>query len=37
MANSKTIRAADGGYLLDASNGKVLGVVYGQLAWVSKD
>ena len=23
MANSKTIRAADGGYLLDASNGKV--------------
>ena len=27
MANSKTICAADGGYLLDASNGKVLGVV----------
>ena len=36
MANSKTIRAADGGYLLDAANGKVLSVVDGQLAWVSK-
>ena len=36
MPNSKTIRAADGGYLLDAANGKVLGVVDGQLAWVSK-
>ena len=36
MANSKRIRAADGGYLLDAVNGKVLGVVDGQLAWVSK-
>ena len=33
MANSKTIRAADGGYLLDDANGKMLGVVYGQLAW----
>ena len=29
MVNSKTIRAADGGYLLDAANGKVLGVVDG--------
>ena len=29
MPNNKTIRAADGGYLLDASNGKVLGVVDG--------
>ena len=29
MPNSKTIRAADGGYLLDAANGKVLGVVDG--------
>ena len=36
MANSKTIRAADGCYLLDAANGKVLGVVDGQLTWVSK-
>ena len=36
MANSKTIRAADGGYLLDAANGKVLCVVDGQLAWVAK-
>lgn len=36
MANSKTIRAADGGYLIDAVNGKVLGVVDGQLAWVAK-
>ena len=36
MANSKTIRAADGHHLLDAANGKVLGVVDGQLAWVSK-
>ena len=36
MANSKTIRAADGGYLLDAANGGMLGVVDGQLAWVSK-
>ena len=36
MANSKTIRAADGGYLLDAANGKVLGVVDGQLAWGCK-
>ena len=35
MANSKTIRAADGDYLLDAANGKVLGAVDGQLAWVS--
>ena len=33
MANSKTIRAADGVYLLDAANGKVLGVIDGQLAW----
>lgn len=33
MANSKTIRAADGGCLLDAANGKVLGVIDGQLAW----
>ena len=32
MANSKTIRAADGGYLFDAAN-NVLGVVDGQLAW----
>ena len=32
MANFKTIRAADGSYLLDAANGKVLGVVDGQLA-----
>ena len=37
MANSKTMRAADGGYLFDAANGKALGVVDGQLAWVSKD
>ena len=37
MANSKTIRAEDGGYLLDAANGKVLGVVDGQFAWVAKD
>ena len=29
MPNSKTIRAADRGYLLDADNGKVLGVVDG--------
>lgn len=36
MPNSKTICAADGGYLLDASNGKVLGAVDGHLAWVSK-
>ena len=36
MANSKTIRAADGGYLLDAANGKVIGVVDSQLAWVAK-
>lgn len=36
MANSKTIRAADGGYLLDAANDKVLGVVGGQLVWVAK-
>ena len=36
MANSKTIRTADCGYLLDAANGKVLGVVDGQLAWVAK-
>ena len=33
MSNSKTIRAADGGYLLDAANGKVLGVIDGQFAW----
>ena len=33
MANSKTIRAADGGYLLDTGNGKVLGVVDCQLTW----
>ena len=32
MPNNKTIRAANGGYLLDASNGKVLGVVDGQFA-----
>lgn len=37
MANSKTIRAADGCYLLDAANGKVFGVVDGQLAWVAKN
>lgn len=30
---NKTIRAADGGYLLDAANGNVLGVVDGKLAW----
>lgn len=36
MANSKTIRAADGGYLLNAANVNVLGVVDGQLAWVAK-
>ena len=36
MPNSKTIRAEDGGYLLDAANGKVLGVIDGQLAWVAK-
>ena len=36
MANSKTIRAADGRHLLDAANGKALGVVDGQLAWVAK-
>lgn len=29
MPNNKTIRAADGGYLLDAANGNVLGVVDG--------
>ena len=33
MANSKTILVADSGYLLDTANGKVLGVVDGQLAW----
>lgn len=33
MPNNKTIHAAHGGYLLDAANGKVLGVVDGQLAW----
>ena len=33
MANSKTIRAADGHHLLDAANGKVLGVIDGQFAW----
>ena len=27
---------ADGGYLLDAAKGNVLGVVDGQLAWVAK-
>lgn len=32
MPNSKTIRAADGVYLLDAANSKVLGVVDGKLA-----
>ena len=32
MLNNKTIRAADGRYLLDAANGKVLSVVDGQLA-----
>ena len=36
MPNSKTIRAANGGYLLDTVNGNVLGVVDGQLAWVAK-
>ena len=36
MANSKIIRAADGGYLLDTANGNVIGVVDGQLAWVAK-
>lgn len=36
MVNSKIICVADGGYLLDASNGKVLGVVDGKLAWVAK-
>lgn len=36
MGDSKTIRAADSCYLLDAANGKVLGVVDGQLAWVAK-
>lgn len=36
MSNNKTILAADGNYLLDAANGKVLGVVDGQLAWVAK-
>lgn len=36
MPNSKTIRAADVGYLLDAANGNVLGVVDGTLAWFSK-
>ena len=36
MANSKTISAADGGYLLDSANGNVLGVVDGQLAQVAK-
>ena len=33
MTNNKTIRAADGGYLLDSANGKVIGVVDGQFAW----
>ena len=33
MPNNKTIRAADGGYLRDAANGKVLGVIDGQFAW----
>ena len=33
MPNNKTIRAAYGSYLLDAANGKVLGVIDGQLAW----
>ena len=32
MTNSKTIRAEDGGYLLDAANGGMLGVVDGKLA-----
>lgn len=32
MPNNKTICAVDGGYLLDAANGKVLGVVDGKLA-----
>ena len=36
MPNNRTIRAADGGYLLDAANGKVLGVVDGRLALVAK-
>lgn len=36
MPNNKTIRAADGVYLLAAANGNVLGVVDGQLAWVAK-
>lgn len=36
MPNPKTIRAANGGYLLDAANGRVLGAVDGQLAWVAK-
>ena len=36
MPNNKTIRAADGGYLLDAANGKVLGVVDGEFAQVAK-
>ena len=36
MPNSKTIRAAEVSYLLDAANGKALGVVDGQLAWVAK-
>ena len=32
----KQFARADGGYLLDTANGNVLGVVDGQLAWVSK-
>ena len=36
MANSKTIRAADVGYLLDIANANVIGDVDGQLAWVAK-
>ena len=36
MANSKTIRAADGGYLLDAANGKVLAVIDVELVLVAK-
>lgn len=36
MPNSKTIRAAGGGYMLDAANGKALGVVDGRLALVAK-
>ena len=29
MPNNKTIRATNGGYLLDTANGKALGVVDG--------